>query len=277
MRRADDLREPRPRPLDRHAHSAASTATPKPWEDRTTPAVKRQLGEWTVTVEGWEDAYVSWLHDATHQGAVWCDDVDNALDFRLPSCSPAGPKPPATPSLTARRAQDAWRPPPRPWPTPTLSPAGTSRRRRQAATVSRPARHSNPLRDGLSPSAAAALQGGTPESPASPHRYQFFPRSEGAVYHRSEHRQDQAGHAGHRTLAKPGTRRSQEGFDIVYLPPVFPIGVTNRKGRNNTLVAGPDTTPAPRDGIGSELGGHVPRRPAARHHGRFQGPVPACT
>ena len=50
-------------------------------------------------------------------------------------------------------------------------------------------------------------------------------------------------------------RAAVEGFDIVYLPPVFPIGVTNRKGRNNTLVAGPDDPGSP-FGIGSELGGH---------------------
>lgn len=50
----------------------------KPWEDDYA-AVKRQLGEWTVTIEGWEDAYVSWLHDARIKVRVM-DDVDNALN-----------------------------------------------------------------------------------------------------------------------------------------------------------------------------------------------------
>ena len=50
----------------------------KPWEDGYA-AVKRQLGEWTVTIEGWEDAYVSWLHDALIKVRVM-DDVDNALN-----------------------------------------------------------------------------------------------------------------------------------------------------------------------------------------------------
>lgn len=50
-------------------------------------------------------------------------------------------------------------------------------------------------------------------------------------------------------------RAAAEGFDIVYLPPIFPIGVTNRKGRNNSLIAGPDDPGSP-FGIGSELGGH---------------------
>ena len=50
-------------------------------------------------------------------------------------------------------------------------------------------------------------------------------------------------------------RAKAEGFDIVYLPPIFPIGKTNRKGRNNALEAGPDDPGSP-FGIGSELGGH---------------------
>jgi starch synthase (maltosyl-transferring) len=45
------------------------------------------------------------------------------------------------------------------------------------------------------------------------------------------------------------------GFDVVYLPPIHPIGVTNRKGPNNALTAGPDDPGSPW-AIGSELGGH---------------------
>jgi starch synthase (maltosyl-transferring) len=45
------------------------------------------------------------------------------------------------------------------------------------------------------------------------------------------------------------------GFDVVYLPPVHPIGKTNRKGRNNTLVAGPGDPGSPW-AIGSQDGGH---------------------
>ena len=35
----------------------------KPWQPEFA-AIKRQLGEWSVTIEGWEDTYKSWLHDA---------------------------------------------------------------------------------------------------------------------------------------------------------------------------------------------------------------------
>lgn len=45
------------------------------------------------------------------------------------------------------------------------------------------------------------------------------------------------------------------GFDVLYFPPIHPIGTTNRKGRNNTLNAGPNDPGSPY-GIGSEAGGH---------------------
>jgi starch synthase (maltosyl-transferring) len=45
------------------------------------------------------------------------------------------------------------------------------------------------------------------------------------------------------------------GFDVLYFPPIHPIGKTNRKGRNNSLVAGPDDPGSPY-AIGSKEGGH---------------------
>ncbi|RYE34308.1 MAG: DUF3416 domain-containing protein [Hyphomicrobiales bacterium] len=45
------------------------------------------------------------------------------------------------------------------------------------------------------------------------------------------------------------------GFDVLYFPPIHPIGRTNRKGRNNTLTPGPDDPGSPY-AIGSAEGGH---------------------
>ena len=45
------------------------------------------------------------------------------------------------------------------------------------------------------------------------------------------------------------------GFDVLYLPPIHPIGVNNRKGKNNNSVAEPDDVGSPW-AIGSALGGH---------------------
>ena len=46
------------------------------------------------------------------------------------------------------------------------------------------------------------------------------------------------------------------GFDVVYLPPVHPIGHTARKGRDNAAAARPDDPGSPW-AIGSEEGGHT--------------------
>ena len=77
--------------------------------------------------------------------------------------------------------------------------------------------------------------------------YEFFPRSEGAVRH-----DDGSWTSGtFRTAAMRLPAIAEMGFDVVYIPPVNPIGRTNRKGPNNTLVAGPNDPGSPY-GIGSE-------------------------
>ena len=50
------------------------------------------------------------------------------------------------------------------------------------------------------------------------------------------------------------------GFDVLYLPPIHPIGNTHRKGPNNTLEAGPDDPGVPW-AIGSREGGHTAINP----------------
>ena len=50
------------------------------------------------------------------------------------------------------------------------------------------------------------------------------------------------------------------GFDIVYLPPIHPIGHAFRKGRNNSLDAGPDDPGSPW-AIGNAHGGHTAIEP----------------
>jgi starch synthase (maltosyl-transferring) len=50
------------------------------------------------------------------------------------------------------------------------------------------------------------------------------------------------------------------GFDVVYLPPVHPIGETYRKGRNNALIASPGEPGSPW-AIGSAAGGHTAVEP----------------
>ncbi|NUT96864.1 MAG: DUF3416 domain-containing protein [Saccharothrix sp.] len=80
--------------------------------------------------------------------------------------------------------------------------------------------------------------------------YEFFPRSTGGW--------DAEGTPVHGTLATAAEsldRVARMGFDVVYLPPIHPIGEVNRKGRNNTLTAGPGDVGSPW-AIGSRHGGH---------------------
>jgi len=83
--------------------------------------------------------------------------------------------------------------------------------------------------------------------------YEFFPRSEGAVLDPTHRSKPQAGTL--RTAAKRLDAIADMGFDVVYLPPIHPIGTTARKGGNNTLKAGPGDPGSPW-AIGSPEGGH---------------------
>ena len=60
------------------------------------------------------------------------------------------------------------------------------------------------------------------------------------------------------------------GFDVLYVPPIHPIGRTNRKGRNNTLTATPDDVGSPY-AIGSADGGHDAVAPELGGLERFLG------
>ncbi|MEU9735589.1 maltotransferase domain-containing protein, partial [Streptomyces sp. NPDC048002] len=76
--------------------------------------------------------------------------------------------------------------------------------------------------------------------------YEFFPRSEGT---------EEVPHGTFRTAARRLAAIADMGFDVVYLPPIHPIGTTFRKGRNNTLDPAPEDVGVPW-AIGSPEGGH---------------------
>jgi starch synthase (maltosyl-transferring) len=82
--------------------------------------------------------------------------------------------------------------------------------------------------------------------------YEMFPRSEGASV-------DAAGRpVAHGTFATAADRLpgiAAMGFDVVYLPPIHPIGEVNRKGRDGALVARPEDVGSPW-AVGSVAGGH---------------------
>ncbi len=88
--------------------------------------------------------------------------------------------------------------------------------------------------------------------------YEFFPRSSGAEI-------DEVGlplrHGTFKDSIAQLDRAAAMNFDIVYLPPIHPIGEVNRKGRNTPAEPGGTINPDPRDvgspwAIGSKYGGH---------------------
>ena len=216
----------------------------KPWQPEFA-AIKRQLGEWSVTIEGWEDTYKSWLHDAAIKVKV-NDDVENALESGAQLLERWAKTADAKLSAAQRKTLVAA--------AATMKDTSLTPEDRLAAATSEPVAQlhlTNPLRDGVSPSQPQRFLVQRPESSFAAW-YQFFPRSEGAYV------DPETGKIVQGTLktSVSGLERAKaEGFDIVYLPPIFPIGKTNRKGRNNALEAGPDDPGSP-FGIGSELGGH---------------------
>jgi starch synthase (maltosyl-transferring) len=76
--------------------------------------------------------------------------------------------------------------------------------------------------------------------------YEFFPRSAG----------DAGRHGTLRDAAALIPSLADAGFDVIYLPPIHPIGRSYRKGRNNNVQAAPDEVGSPW-AIGNEQGGHT--------------------
>ena len=82
--------------------------------------------------------------------------------------------------------------------------------------------------------------------------YEFFPRSEGATFN-AKTKVWKSGNFKTAALRLPAVKAM--GFDVLYMPPIHPIGVAYRKGPNNTLQAGPQDPGSPW-AIGSADGGH---------------------
>jgi len=212
-------------------------------------------GLWHFAVEAWGDPVAGWRHDAEIKIPIGQDIELMLAEGALLLQRAAGQikttkaMPPAqaraaraarsTLAAVARRLTDAEIPP-------------AQRLAAAVAAETGAALTAFPLRDLLTR---------TDSYPLIVHReralfsawYEFFPRSEGAVLdptHRSKPRSGTL-----RTAARRLDAIADMGFDVVYLPPIHPIGTTARKGRNNTLGAGPGDPGSPW-AIGSPAGGH---------------------
>jgi len=211
-----------------------------PGTDRwSVPVPVDAEGRWTFAVEAWGDPLGTWWHDAPLK--VEADvDVDVMLEAgaRLFERAAIGVK-----DDKALRTRVAQLP-------ATLRDDGTPPEERLAAATEADlvaALRDVPLRELLTRGETLAVW-------VDRHRalygawYEFFPRSEGASL-------DPPRSGTLRTAMERLPAVAGMGFDVVYLPPVHPIGRVNRKGANNTLTPGPDDPGSPW-AIGSDEGGH---------------------
>lgn len=198
-------------------------------------------GDHTFAVEGWADLYGTWHHNAEVKIAAGVDvELMLAEGAALFAAAAEGRNEADAEILrgTARVMGDTAVDP-----STRLAAAGRSE---LTGVLDR-----EPIRD---------LVTSSPKFPVKVERdragrgawYEFFPRSEGAVFDPATASWTSGTF---RSAARSLERVAAMGFDVIYLPPIHPIGSTHRKGPNNTLVAGPQDPGSPW-AIGAAEGGH---------------------
>ncbi|HEX2383377.1 MAG TPA: alpha-1,4-glucan--maltose-1-phosphate maltosyltransferase [Acidimicrobiales bacterium] len=189
-----------------------------------------EIGHHELQIEAWTDRFATWRHDAEIKASVGDPDLETVLEEGA--------------RLLDRLAKRVDK--------PSRSPVTAAAKGLRDASLSVDER----LTAGLDEHVASLVSSvpdpidltRTKPAPLWVDRprgrfgawYEMFPRSEGGLDAASKRLPDIAA----------------MGFDVVYLPPVHPIGHTFRKGRDNTTGAGPDDPGSPW-AIGSEEGGHL--------------------
>ena len=192
------------------------------------------VGAWRFRVQAWGDDWASWLHDADIKIPL-AQDVELVFAEGLELLRRAG---------TRKAVKDAA--------AALADPALTAEARLAAA-------HEPKLTAAIAANPLTSLETVSEQHTIRVEReragvgswYEFFPRSIGAIKNA-----DGTWESG--TFATAATRLpavAAMGFDVVYLPPIHPIGFSFRKGPNNSLTAGPGDPGSPW-AIGSPAGGH---------------------
>jgi starch synthase (maltosyl-transferring) len=201
-------------------------------------------GAWTFEIQAWSDPVGTWQHDADIKIRA---EIDVELMFtegrllfeRVQADLPRTDKPGHELIAGAIAAC-----------TDTARPAGA-----RLAVLQSPELEAlllaHPLRE------LVTIEGPYPAYADRPRAlfgswYEFFPRSEGAT---QDPKTGKITSGNFVTAAKRLDAVAEMGFDVIYLPPIHPIGEVNRKGPNNTLTPGPDDPGSPW-AIGSKDGGH---------------------
>jgi len=199
-----------------------------------------RIGRWEFSVEGWVDAFASWLAGLRRKAEVdEVADVDLAIGAALvrAAATRAGGEAPVLVQLAAQ-----------------LDDVGQLAAERARALLADSALaelvHRHPDREHATSSETHAIIV-DPEHAAFAAWYELFPRSTGP----------DGQHGTFRTTEAWLPYVREMGFDVLYLPPIHPIGRSHRKGPNNTTQAA-EGDPGSPWAIGSREGGHTAVHPA---------------
>ncbi|WP_319458466.1 alpha-1,4-glucan--maltose-1-phosphate maltosyltransferase [Micromonospora sp. RTP1Z1] len=215
----------------------------EPGQDRWHATIRPDaVGDWVFTVEAFQDPYLTWQNAVTKKIAAGQGPAELANDLAEGArvLEAAAEVVPAADRKRVRAAAKALRDAKLPLPrrvTPALDLADLL--------------WDHPVRELVTTGEEHRLWVDRPRALFSAW-YEFFPRSEGAVP-ASVDTPARSGTFVTATDRLPGV--AAMGFDVLYLPPIHPIGRVNRKGRNNSLTVGPDDVGSPW-AIGAAEGGH---------------------
>lgn len=205
------------------------------WEGSVRPT---SPGNWTFTVQGWADPIATWLHRAEIKIPAELDVdlelTEGALVFDRAAANASNDQSRATFAAVAATLRD---------------PALSAPDRLAAANADEvlDAMALDPLRDLLTDCGPWPLQVDRRRALVGSW-YEMFPRSEGATV-------DPQKSGTFATAARRLPAIAEMDFDVVYLPPIHPIGEVNRKGPNNSTQAAPGDPGSPW-AIGSAACGH---------------------
>lgn len=200
-------------------------------------------GTWTFRVDAWGDPWATWTHAASVKQAAGQSASELANDLEIGARlldRKAGRK---GPLVDARKA---------------LRDTKLSLDKRLAPALGaevQQAMHDDPVRELLTEGVPHVIAVDRDRA-AFGSWYELFPRSTGGVDTNGEPK-----HGTLKTTVKALDRVARMGFDVVYFPPIHPIGTVNRKGKDNTLTPTPDDVGSPW-AIGAAEGGHDAIHPA---------------
>jgi starch synthase (maltosyl-transferring) len=194
-------------------------------------------GMWTFRVEAWGDPLATWRHDAEIKVPLG-QDVDLVCEAGARLLERAAEQAPKPSRAAIQKAILALRDTDRS-PQDRIGPALDAD---LVAVVD-----AHPVRELLTSSEDHQLLVERERARFSAW-YELFPRSEGSSL-------DPPESGTFRTAMTRLPAIAAMGFDVVYLPPIHPIGTAFRKGRNNTLTPEPGDPGSPW-AIGAETGGH---------------------